>query len=327
MPRFAWTPVRWLGLVALIALAIAPVPARAQADNYPNQPIRIVVPFAPGGSVDILARAVGQKLQEKWGQPILVENRAGGSTMIGTAYAAKAPADGHTLIIVVSNHATNPALYNDIPYDAFGSFAPVTLMARAPVVLYAHPSLKAADLKELIALAREKPGALSFGSAGSGSMTHMTAELLKMRAGIDMTHVPYRGGAAALKDLLGGHIPMQFGTVSQALPQYQSGQLRALAISSAERYRAMPDVPTFKEQGVDVTVIEWYGLLAPAGTPQPIIAKLNAEVRRILALPDLGERVSSVELVGSTPDELGRFIRGEVERWTPIIKALKIKAD
>lgn len=317
------------GVLGLFALGLlAPLsPVHAQAENYPNQPIRIVVPFAPGGSVDILARAVGQKLQEKWGQPILVENRSGGSTMIGTAFAAKAPADGYTLIIVVSNHATNPALFKDIPYDAFKSFEPVTLMARAPIVIYSHPSFPAKSLKDLIAIAKSKPGSLTFGSAGSGSMTHMTAELLKMRAGIELTHVPYRGGAAALKDLLGGHIPMQFGTVSQALPQYQDGHLRALAISSSERYRSMPDVPTFKEQGVDVTVIEWYGLLAPAGTPQPIIAKLNAEVRRILALPDLGERVSSVQLVGSTPEELGAFIRGEVDRWTPLIQTLNIKAE
>ena len=314
------------GLLALLLLA-APSQVRAQAENYPNQPIKIVVPFAPGGSVDILARAVGQKMHEKWGQPILVENRSGGSTMIGTAFAAKAPPDGYTLIIVVSNHATNPALFKDIPYDAFKSFAPVTLMARAPIVIFSHPSLPATDLKELIAIAKAKPGELAFGSAGSGSMTHMTAELLKMKAGIQLTHLPYRGGAAALKDLMGGHISMQFGTVSQALPQYQDGQLRALAISSAERYRAMPHVPTFKEQGIDVTVIEWYGLLAPAGTPQPIIAKLNAEVRRILALPDLGARVSSVELVGSTPEELGAFIRGEVDRWTPLIHTLNIKPE
>ena len=317
------------GLVGLFAFGVvAPLPqAHAQAENYPNQPIKIVVPFAPGGSVDILARAVGAKLQEKWGQPILVENRAGGSTMIGTAFAAKAPADGHTLIIVVSNHATNPALFKDIPYDAFKSFAPVTLMARAPIVIFSHPSLPATNLKELIAIAKSKPGELNFGSAGSGSMTHMTAEMLKMKADIQLTHLPYRGGAAALKDLLGGHIPLQFGTVSQALPQYESGQLRALAISSAERYRAMPNVPTFKEQGIDLTVIEWYGLLAPAGTPQPIIAKLNAEVRRVLALPDLGARVSSVELVGSTPEELGAFIQGEVDRWTPIIQTLNIKPE
>lgn len=315
------------GAFGLFALGLMTSQAHAQAESYPNQPIRIVVPFAPGGSVDILARAVGHKLQEKWGQPILVENRSGGSTMIGTAFAAKAPPDGYTLIIVVSNHATNPALFKDIPYDAFKSFAPVTLMARAPIVIYSHPSLPATNLKELIAIAKSKPGELAFGSAGSGSMTHMTAEMLKMRAGIELTHLPYRGGAAALKDLLGGHIPLQFGTVSQALPQYQDGQLRALAISSAERYRAMPNVPTFKEQGVDVTVIEWYGLLAPAGTPQPIIAKLNAEVRRVLALPDLGARVSSVELVGSTPEELGAFIRGEVDRWTPLIQSLNIKPE
>jgi tripartite-type tricarboxylate transporter receptor subunit TctC len=314
-------------MFGLLALGLLAPPAHAQADNYPNQPIKIVVPFAPGGSVDILARAVGQKLYEKWGQPVLVENRAGGSTMIGTAFAAKAPPDGYTLIIVVSNHATNPALFKDIPYDAFKSFAPVTLMARAPIVIFSHPSLPATNLKELIAIAKAKPGELNFGSAGSGSMTHMTAEMLKMKADIQLTHLPYRGGAAALKDLLGGHIPLQFGTVSQALPQYESGQLRALAISSAERYKAMPNVPTFKEQGVDVTVIEWYGLLAPAGTPQPIIAKLNAEVRRVLALPDLGSRVSSVELVGSTPEELGTFIRGEVDRWTPLIQTLNIKPE
>jgi tripartite-type tricarboxylate transporter receptor subunit TctC len=212
-------------------------------------------------------------------------------------------------------------------YDSATAFAPVTLMARAPVVALAHPSLPATDLKGLEAVAKSRPGGVAYGSAGIGSMTHLTAELLKAEFGFALDHVPYKGGASALNDLLGGQIQLQFATVSQGLPYLQGGQVRALGITSSTRSRALPDVPTFKEQGFDMTVIEWYGLLAPAGTPPAIIAKLNTEVRRILALPDLGERVSSVELVGSTPEELGEFMRSETSRWGALIRRLGLKVE
>lgn len=313
-------------LIALQGFA-AGVRAQSVAEKYPDRPIRIIVPFAPGGSVDVVARVVGQKLTEAWGQQVIVEARPGAGTMIGTAAAAKADPDGYTLIVVVSNHATNPSLHSKMPYDTLKDFQPISLLARSPIVAYSNPKFPAKNLKELVALAGDKTTKLNFGSAGPGSMTHLTAEMFKIRAGIDMTHVVYRGGTPAMTDVLAGQIPMTFATVGQALSQYQAGQLHALAISSAQRYPSVPDIATFPEQGFDVVTTEWYGLLAPAGTPQPIVAKLNAEVRRIVSLPNLGDRLQAIELVSSTPEELDAFIRSEIDRWSPLIKKLGLQAD
>ena len=301
--------------------------AQSTADKYPEKPIRIIVPFAPGGSTDIVARVIGQKMTEAWGQTVVVETRPGAGTMIGTQAAAKADPDGYTLIIVVSNHATNPALHERMPYDALSDFEFISLLARVPVVPYSSPKFEASNLKELIAAAKAKPGSVSFGSAGPGSMTHLVAEMLKIQAGIDMTHVVYRGGSPAMNDVLAGQIPMTFATVTQALPQYQAGLMRALGVTSDQRYAAIPDVPTFKEQGVDLVASEWYVLLAPANTPQPIIAKLNAEMRRVLAIPNLSDRLASIELVSSTPDETKAFVASEITRWAPVIKKLGLKAE
>jgi len=224
-----------------LALCLAPVGAQAQsADKYPERAIKIIVPFPPGGSVDVLGRLIAQRMQENWGQSVIVETRPGASTMIGTASVAKAEPDGYTLIIVVSNHTTNPALQPKMQYDALKDFEPIALLARTPVVLYAHPSLPAKDAKELVALGKAKTHTLNFGSAGTGSMTHLTGEMLKIKAGIEMLHIVYRGGTPAMNDLLAGHLPLQFATVAQALPQYRAGQLRALGISSAERYPSVP---------------------------------------------------------------------------------------
>ena len=214
--------------------------AQSPADKYPEKPIKIIVPFAPGGSVDIVARVIGQKFTEAWGQSVLVETRPGAGTMIGTQAAAKADPDGYTLIVVVSNHATNPSLHTKMPYDALEDFEFISLLARAPVVIYSNPKFAPTNLKELIAYAKSKPGTLSFGSAGPGSMTHLVAELLKIQAGIDMTHVVYRGGTPAMNDAMGGQIPMTFATVSQALTQYQGGLLKALGVTSEKRYASIP---------------------------------------------------------------------------------------
>jgi tripartite-type tricarboxylate transporter receptor subunit TctC len=316
----------------IVAMAAAVVGAggalaQAPADKYPEKPIKIIVPFAPGGSVDILARVIGQKLTENWRQPVIVESRPGAGTMIGTQAAAKADPDGYTLIIVVSNHATNPALHATMPYDALKDFEPISLLARAPVVPYASPAFAPTNVKELVAAAKDKPGTLNFGSAGPGSMTHLVAEMFKLQAGIAMNHVVYRGGTPALNDVLAGQIPMTFATVTQALPQYQSGLVRALGVTAGARYASIPNVPTFREQGFDLVASEWYGLLAPAGTPKPIVAKLNAEMRRIMALPNLGERLAAIELLSSSPEELSDFIRGEIDRWSPVIKKLGLKAE
>ena len=317
------------GLAALLAAAVCatlPTLAQSPAEKYPDRPIKIIVPFAPGGSTDILARVIGQKLTEQWGQPVIVETRPGAGSMIGTGAAAKADPDGYTLVIVVSNHATNPALHATMPYDALKNFAPVSLLGRAPIVPYASPGFAPTDVKELVALAKAKPHTINFGSAGPASMTHLTAEMLKIQAGIDMTHVVYRGGTPALNDVLAGQIPLTFATVTQALPQYQAGLVRALGVSAAQRHASIPTVPTFREQGFDLLVSEWYGLLAPAGTPKAIVAKLNAEMRRILALP-LGERLAAIDLAPSSPEELSDFIRQEMERWGPLINKLGLKPE
>lgn len=318
-----------VGLAAtLISATLGAATAHAQsADTYPERTIQIIVPFPPGGSVDVLGRTIAQKLNEAWGKPVVVENRAGASTIIGTTALAKAPPDGYTLMIAVSSHTTNPSLSSKLPFDPQKDFASVSLLARAPVVLYAHPSFPPNNLKELVAYAKTQDKGLNFASAGVGTMTHLTAELFKANAKTDMTHIIYRGGTPAMNDLIAGHLPMQFGTVGQALPQYKAGTLKALGVSSEKRYPSIPEVPTFKEQGFDVVTTEWFGLLAPAGTPKPIIDKLNAEMARILKSPDLGERLTAIELATSTPAELNTFILAETNRWAPLIKSLKLTIE
>jgi tripartite-type tricarboxylate transporter receptor subunit TctC len=244
------------------------------------------VPFAPGGSTDIIARVVGQKMTERWGQTVVVETKPGAATIIGTQAAATADPDGYTLLLTVSNHATNPSLRDKMPYDALADFEFVSMVTRIPLIPYTNPKFEPKDLKELIAHAKARPGTISFGSAGAGSMTHLVAEMLKLQAGIDMTHVLYRGGTPAMNDVLAGTIPMTFGTVVQALPQYQAGLMRALAVTSEQRYPAIPDVPTFKEQGIDLVASEWYVLLAPAKTPRPVVDKLNAELSTYFRDPE-----------------------------------------
>ena len=316
-------------VVALAALVFGGMPgwAQAPAENFPTKPIRIIVPFAPGGSVDVVARLIGQDFTEAFGQPVVVETRPGGGTMIGTQAAARAEPDGYTLLVAVSNHATNPALHQKMPYDALEDFEFVSMLARAPVVIYANPKFAPTDLKQLVAEVKQKPGALSFGSAGPGSMTHLVAELLKIQAGIYLTHVVYRGGTPALNDAIAGQIPMTFATVLQGLSQYQAGLLRALAVTSAERYPWIKEVPTFREQGVDLVASEWYVLLAPAKTPKPGLDKLNAEIRRMMAQPNIGERLPAIELYASTREEAREFVRGELARWGPVIKKLGLKQD
>jgi Uncharacterized protein conserved in bacteria len=320
-----WRPLLATALSA-ISLAVQ-AQTSSPADTYPSKPIKIIVPFAPGGSVDVVARTIGAQMQENWGQPVVIESRPGASTLIGTTAAARAPADGYTLIISVSNHTTNPAMRSEMPYDTLKDFQPVGLVARTPIVAYANPNFPVSNLKELQAYAEQHPGKVSFGSAGPGSMTHLTAELLKLNAGIDIQHVVYKGGTPALMDTMAGHIPMTFSTVGQALEQYRAGKVKALGISSDTRYPSMPEIPTFKEQGFDVVTTEWYGMLAPAGTPRDIVDKLNAELRRIVKLPGLGDRLTAIELISSSPEELDAFIRGEMDRWSPLIKQLELKVD
>ena len=320
--RCALQRTLWAALVGALCGA-ATASAQSVADKYPDKPIKIIVPFAPGGSTDILARVIAQKMLENWGQQVVVETRPGAATVIGTGAAAQAAPDGYTLVIVVSNHATNPSLNDKMPYDALKDFEFISLLGKAPMVPYVNPKFPPQNLKELVA--HGKTNAVPFGSAGLASMTHLLAERFKADNDVKlMQHVVYKGGTPALNDVLGGQIPMTFGTVTQALPQYQGKLVRALGVSSDKRHHALPDVPTFREQGFDIVVTEWYGLLAPAGTPKPIVAKLNAEMRRILALP-LGERVAAIDLEPSTPEELRDFIKKEIDVWGPMIKQLGIK--
>jgi len=301
--------------------------AQSPADKYPDKPIRIIVPFAPGGSVDLVARIIGQEFTEAWHQTAIIETRPGAGTMIGTQALAKADPDGYTLMVAVSNHATNPSLHSTMAYDSLKDFEFISMVARAPVVIYSYPKFAPKNLQELIAYAKAKPGTLSFGSAGPGSMTHLVAEQLKIQAGIDMTHVVYRGGTPAMNDAMAGQIPMTFATVSQALQQYHGGLLRALAVTSEKRYPSLAEVPTFTEQGVDLVASEWYVVLAPAKTPKPIVDKLNAEIRRMMAIPKLGDRLPGIELISSTPEEARSFVASEIARWQPVIKKLGLKMD
>jgi tripartite-type tricarboxylate transporter receptor subunit TctC len=317
---------RSAALAAVYALTVVPAQAQSVADKYPEKPIRIIVPFAPGGSVDTLGRLLAQRMNENWGQSVLVENRPGAANMIGTQAVATAPPDGYTLLIAVSTHATNPALQAKVPYDGLKDFEPIALLARAPVVLFTHPSFPATDLKSLIEMGKAKTRTLNFGSGGVGTMTHLIGEMIKIEAGIDMLHIVYRGGTPAMNDLLAGHLPLSFATVAQAMQLYKAGQLKAIGISSANRYPSVPDIPTFKEQGLNVVASEWFGLLAPAGTPKPIIAKLNAEMKRIMALPNMGDRLAAIELMATTPEELAAFMKAETERWGALIRQQGLKA-
>jgi tripartite-type tricarboxylate transporter receptor subunit TctC len=311
----------------MMAVLVHPAMAQSAADKYPDKPIKIVIPFPPGGSTDTLGRAIAQKLQEKWGQPVLVENRPGASTLIGSAMVAKAPADGYTLIVSVSSHTTNPAMQATMPFDTLKDFTAVSMLARAPVLAVANPNYPASNIQELIALGKAGKIKLDYGSAGAGTMTHLTAELIKKQTGLDMTHILYKGGTPAMMDVMSGHLAMTFATLGQVQPQLKSGKLKALGISSDTRYASMPEIPTFKEQGIDVVTTEWFGLLAPAGTPAAIIAKLNGEVKQIMSNPELGDRLASIELASSTAEFLNDFIKAEVTRWSPVIKELKIKMN
>ncbi len=319
------------GIALVVALGTifcgGQVVAQSAADKYPEKAIKIVVPFPPGGSTDTLGRAIAQKLQEKWGQPVVVENRPGASTLIGSTAVAKAAPDGYTLIVSVSSHTTNPAMHSTMPFDTLNDFKAISMLARAPVLVVANPNFPASNIKELIELGKAGKIKLDYGSAGVGTMTHLTAELIKKQTGLDLTHILYKGGTPAMMDVMSGHLALTFATLGQVQPQIKSGKLKALGISSDTRYASVSDIPTFKEQGLDVVTVEWFGLLAPAATPPDIIAKLNAEVKQIMANPELGDRLASIELVSSTPAFLEQFIHSEVNRWSPVIKELNIKTN
>ena len=317
-------------ILAIAASAFAGTVHAQSASGYPSKPIRIVVPFPPGGGADSIARLFGPRIHERLGQQLIVDNRSGASTIIGGELVAKAPADGHTLFMATFINAVNPSLRPKMPWDITKDFAPVALLATVSYTLVVHPSLPARSVKELVALARSRPGQLDFGSAGNGTPGHLAGELLNSIAKLDMVHVPYKGAAPVLIDVLAGQVPITFGNNIATLPHIKSGRLRALAVTSAQRSQLLPDSPTMIEGGLnDFLVVGWYGLLAPSGTPQPVVAKLSAELGAILRDPDVQKRLASggSEAVGSTPAELASFLRSEIAKWTKVVKSAGIRAD
>ena len=313
-------------LPALLAASLLALPAAAQ--NYPTKPVRIIVPYAAGGNTDITARAVGAKLTEVLGRQIVVENRPGAGTNIGTALVVRAPADGYTLLMGGAANAVNMSLFAKPPYDTRRDLAPVVWCVQGANVLSVHPSLPAVNLKQLIALAKARPGELNFASSGIGGSNHMAGELLKVMARINIVHVPYKGNAPALTDAVGGHVEMIISGVPALLPHIRSGRLRAIAIGSLKRFVAIPEVPTFDEAGLPgYESTNWFGLMAPIGTPRPIIDRLNGEIDKILASPDLKTRflTSGLEARGGSPEQFGKFIHEEIEKYAKVIRMAKVK--
>ena len=313
-------------VVLAAALALAPL-AHAQTD-YPNRPIKQVVPFPPGGGVDVVTRIVGAKWSELLGQQILVENKAGAGGTVGADAAAKAAPDGYTLLTCqVASHGVSPAVYNKLPYDHIKDFAPISLIGKTPNVLVVHPSVPAQTLAEFIAYVKANPGKYNYASPGYGTSPQMTMELFKMTAGINLFHVPYKGGAPALADVMGGQVTGMFGNLPEQLTAIKGGKTRALAVSSLKRNPQLPDVPTVAESGFpgfDVTV--WYGVCAPAGVPKPILDKLHATLVRTVNLPEMKARLAeaSIEATPTTPEEFAAFIKGETERWARVVKEANI---
>ena len=328
-------PVHFRSLLAAMAVAAVAAVAHpalaADAAAFPSKPVRLIVPFTPGGSTDILARAIGQKLSESWRQPVVIENRPGAGGAIGMELAAKAPADGTTMVMGhIGTLAANPALYRSLSYDPVRDFAPVTLVAMVPNVLVVGPATPSRSVAEFVALAKSKPGKLDYGSGGNGSAAHLAMEYFKLKAGVDLQHVPYKGTAPALTDLLGGQIAVILTGLPPVLQHVKSGKLRILGVASRERLAAFPEIPTIAESGVPgFEATQWYGLLVPAATPKDIVAKIQRDTAAALRDPAVNERLASegAEPVGNTPEQFGTFIRSEIELWGKVIRATGMKAE
>jgi tripartite-type tricarboxylate transporter receptor subunit TctC len=303
----------------------------AASGDYPNRPIRFVVPLAPGGAVDIAARAVGQGLATRLGQQVVVDNRAGGGGNIGAEIVAKAPPDGYTMVMgSSSNFGVNPTLYKNLPYDAIRDFAPVSLVSFAPNALYVHPSVPAQNVKELVALAKARPAQLHFGSAGNGSVLHLAGELFRSAARVDIVHVPYKGGGPALIDLLAGQVELMIVDIPHALPHVTANKLRPLGVTGRTRSAQLPAVPTVHESGVPgYEVATWSGFLAPAGTPPDVINRLHGELAKVLATPDLKKTFSTqaVDVVAMPPERFGALIREEIGKWGKVVRTANVKLD
>jgi tripartite-type tricarboxylate transporter receptor subunit TctC len=318
-----------LSLVAATGNTLAQPAKQDPAAGYPDRPVRLIVPVAPGGSSDGMARILGQKLTENWGQQVLVDNRPGASEIIGTELVAKGIPDGHTIVLVSLRFSVNPSLLK-LPYDSVKDFEPVTMTAAVGNVLVVNVKSPVTSVKELIALAKQKPGELVFASSGLGGAPHLIGEFFALTTGVKLTHVAYKGGGPAVSDLLGGNVAMSFASMTSALQFIKAGRLRALAVSSKERSPQLPDVPTMAEAGVpNIIVRDWQGLLAPHGTPKPIVDKLAGETRRILRDPANQERFATLglDIIAGTPDEFRAAIASEIQRWAKVVKEANIKAD
>jgi tripartite-type tricarboxylate transporter receptor subunit TctC len=310
-------------------LGLLPALVLAQAPAFPAKPIRIVVPFTPGGPNDILARMIGQRYTAAWGQQTIVDNRPGGGTVIGTDIVAKAPADGHTLLMVSTSHAANPSLMAKLPFDTLRDFMSVGQAVSSPNVLVVHPSVPAKTTADLIAIAKARPGQITFASGGSGAATHLAGELLKIMAGVEMTHIPYKGGVPATIDLISGQVTWMFGTILPTIPHVRSGKLRALAVSGKKRAEVMPEVPTVAEHVPGFEASSWYGVFAPAGTPPEVITKLNQEMARALTPPEVRQRLAAegTEVVAGSPDDFMALFRAEVAKWARVIMQSGIRLE
>jgi tripartite-type tricarboxylate transporter receptor subunit TctC len=319
--------LRYLASTLLVCL---PLVAAAQASDFPTKAIRIVVPFPPGGATDAAARLVAVKMAEHWGQPVLVDNRAGAGGNVGSELVAKSPADGYTLVMgVTGSHAINTSLYSKMPYDPVADFVAISQVAVVPNVLVVHPSVPAKNLAELMALAKKEPGKLNYASLGNGTAAHLGMEMLKSEAGVDITHVPYKGSAPAVSDLLAGQVQMMVDGLPSALPHVKAGKLRAIAITSLHRAPSLPDLPTIAETYPGFYADAWSGLFAPKGTPQPVVDKLSAEVQRILKLPEVREKLAALgaEPVGSTQAEFAAHVKKEIGKWAKVVKTSGAKVD
>ena len=314
----------------LLLIAVA-FPQYAHAQGYPSRPIRIVVPFPPGGGTDVGTRIIAQKLQESLGQSVVVENKGGAAGILGTEYTAKAAPDGYTIMMGnIGTHATNVSLYRKLPYDPVKDFVPISQVAGLPMLLLVHPAVKANSVVELVALAKAKPGALNYSSSGAGGMPHVSAALFASMTGIELVHIPYKGGGPAVADLIAGHVSLSFATALESLPHVKSGRLRALAVSSARRSVAIPELPTISEAGVPgYESGSWLALFAPAGTPKEIAAKLSAEAVRIVNLPDVRERLlqQGAEPIGSTPEQLAATQLADIAKYARVIRESGFKPE
>ena len=319
-----------IGASAAVAVALAAaLPARAQT-TYPEKPIRLVIGYAPGGTADIVARLIAAPMSTVIGQQVIADNRPGAGSNIGTEIVARAAPDGYTLFMATPAISSNPALYGKVSWDPVASFAPVTLVGEVPVVLVVHPSLSAKSVRDLIALAKAQPGKLNFGSSGNGGIGHLVGEHFKSMAGVDMTHVPYKGNGPALIDLMAGALSLAFSDLAGASPFMKTGKLRPLAIASAKRSPTAPDLATMSEAGVaGFQASSWFAVFAPANTPRPVINKLNADIVKVVHAPELRDRLTGLgfDVVGGTPEELGAFLKAEIVKWTKVIRDSGAKVD